>query len=160
MDFWYWCQHLKLSYTIPHYCVSAHGLLVQMSASQAILIRVTFLCKCSWTFGMMPASQAILNRATLLCKCSWTFGVDASISSYPDPCHTSLSVLMDFWYRCQHLKLSWTFTSIQRIHHWCFALHDGCIIASPAFWHWSKHLGLARTVYTHRIWAYVWWFPC
>ena len=21
-------------------------------------------------------------------------------------------------------------------------------------------LGLARTVYTHRIWPYVWWFPC
>jgi hypothetical protein len=47
---------------VPHYFVSAHGLLV-----------------------LMPASQAILIRVTLLYQCSWTFDIDASISSYPGP---------------------------------------------------------------------------
>ena len=65
------------------------------------------------------------------------------------------------------------------LHHLCYltccCTIKACLISrfvlAPAVkaWHFSHlirlsccsiELGLARTVYIHRIWPYIWWFPC
>jgi len=74
------------------------------------------------------------------------------ISSTADGCSTKISSTVD---GCSHRASSLTSRDIVTCSFWaCLALVSKQIQPEDTL------LGLARTVYGHRIWPYVWWFPC
>jgi len=122
-------------------------------------VRMVCVCMCVWIW-MLWWACLMCGMCVCICVWTWTLWWACLTCVRVSACVCTCVLFSGKLFTCCVCQCG---VAARQDSQWWVSMWCVCVwavlFAARALYH-AVYIGLARTVYIHRIWPYIWWFPC